>query len=51
MYNEEEIKRICEKYDIETEIMPGYPTFMGKEMDDKFSMEEIIKHPIIVEKD
>lgn len=46
LYNEEEVKSICEKYGIEMEVMSGYPTYMGKEMDEKFPIEEIMKHPI-----
>lgn len=46
LYNEEEVLRICKKYGIETEVMEGYPTYMGKEMNENFSIEEIMREPI-----
>lgn len=43
LYDEEEVKKICEKYGIETEVTEGYPICMGKEMDENFSFSEMMQ--------
>ena len=46
MCNEDEVKRICEKYGIETVEKEGYPIYMGKEMDENFSFSEMMRQPV-----
>lgn len=47
LYNEEEVLRICKKYGIKAVKKSGYPIYEGKEMDENFSVEEILREPII----
>lgn len=42
MYDEKLVSEICNKYGIETETTEGYPIYMGKEMDENFSISEIM---------
>ena len=46
MYNEDEVKRICEKYGIETVEKEGYPIYMGKEMDEHLSFSEMMHESV-----
>ena len=46
LYNEEEVSNICKKYGIETVKTEGYPIYMDKEMDENFSIAEIMREPI-----
>lgn len=45
-YNEEEMLRICEKYGIKTVEKERAPLYPGKEMNEDFSFNEIIKQSI-----
>ncbi len=45
-YNEEEMLRICEKYGIETVEKEGASLYLGKEMNEDFSFNEIMKQSI-----
>ena len=51
LYNEDEVKRICEKYGIETVEKEGYPIYMGEEMDENFSFSEMMRQPITFKDD
>lgn len=46
LYNEEEVLNICKKYGIETVETEGYPIYMDKELDENFSIAEIMHEPI-----
>ena len=46
LYNEKEMLEICKKYGIETVRKEGYPLFQGKEMDENFSIAEIMREPV-----
>lgn len=46
LYNEEEVLNICKKYGIETIETEGYPIYMDEEMDENFSIAEIMHEPI-----
>ena len=46
LYNEEEVLNICKKYGIETVETEGYPIYMYEEMDENFSIAEIMHEPI-----
>lgn len=46
LYNEKEVVEICNKYGIETVEKKGYPLYQGKEMDENFSIVDIIREPI-----
>ena len=46
LYDEEEVLRICKKYGIETVEKEGYPLYQGIEMDENFSIAEIMNEPI-----
>lgn len=46
LYNEEEVLNICKKYGIETIETEGYPIYMDKEMDENFSISEIMYEPM-----
>lgn len=47
LYDKEEMLRICEKYGIETVEKEGAPLYMGKEMDDNFSFEQMMREPCL----
>lgn len=44
--NEEEVLRICKKYGIETVEKEGYPIYRDKEMDENFSISDIMHEPV-----
>ena len=46
LYNEKEVVEICNKYGIETVENKEYPLYQGKEMDEKFSIVDIMHEPI-----
>ena len=46
LYNEEEVLNICKKYGIETIETEGYPIYMDEEMDENFSIADIMHEPI-----
>ena len=46
LYNEEEVLNICKKYGIETVETEGYPIYLDEEMDENFSISEIMHEPI-----
>lgn len=50
LYNEDEVKRICAKYGIETVEKEGYPVYMGEEMDENFSFAEMMRQSVDFEK-
>lgn len=50
LYNEDEVKRICAKYGIETVEKEGYPLYMEKEMDENFSFAEMMRQSVDFEK-
>lgn len=43
LFNEQEIIEICNKYGIEVVKKSGFPLYMGEEMDENFSVEEMMK--------
>lgn len=47
LFNEAEMLKICEKYGIEVVEKEGYPLDMDQEMDENFSVEMIMREPII----
>lgn len=47
LYNKEEMLRICEKYGIETIKKEGTPLYLGKEMNDDFSFEQMMREPCL----
>lgn len=47
LYNEEEVLRICKKYGIETVKRSGYPAYVDKEMDENFSVDEMLRQPVV----
>lgn len=51
MYDEKLVLEICNKYGIKTEITEGYSTYLGKEMDENFSISEIMREPIEIIED
>ena len=48
MYDEKQMLEICKKYGIETVKKEGYPLYMGKEMDENFSIAEIMREPMTI---
>lgn len=46
LYDEKEVIEICNKYVIETVEKKGYPIYQGKEMDENFSIVDIMHEPI-----
>ena len=48
LYDEEEILRICKKYGIKTVKKNGMPLYKGKEMDENFSIAEIMHEPVVI---
>lgn len=42
MFDEEEMLQICKKYNIEVVLKEGLPLYMGKEMDEDFSFENLM---------
>ena len=46
MYNEEEILRICKKYNIDVIKKEGLPLYNGEEMDENFSFENLMRESI-----
>lgn len=51
MYDKKEVIEICNKYGIETVETEGYPIYMGKEMDEKFSIAEIMRESTPITKE
>lgn len=51
LYDEEEVLRICKKYGIETEVTEGYPTYMGEEINESFSIADIMYEPVKLTRD
>lgn len=51
LYDEKEVVEICKKYGIETIETEGYPIYMNKEMDENFSIAEIMHEPIPIAED
>ena len=47
LYDEKEVVEICKKHGIETVEKKGYPLYQGKEMDENFSIAEIMREPIL----
>ena len=45
-YNEKEVIEICNKYGIETTEKKGCSLYQGKEMDENFSIADIMREPI-----
>lgn len=48
LFDEKQMLEICKKYGIETIEKEGYPLYQGKEMDENFSISEIMHEPIRV---
>lgn len=48
MFDEKQMLEICKKYGIETVEKKGYPLFQGKEMDENFSIAEIMREPVTI---
>lgn len=46
MYDEKEVVEICKKYGIEIVEKEGYPLYQGIEMDENFSIAEIMRELI-----
>lgn len=46
LYDEKEVVEICKKYGIETVEKEGYPLYKGKEMDENFSISEMMHEPV-----
>lgn len=46
LYNEKEVIEICNKYESETVEEKGYPLYQGKEMDENFSIADIMREPV-----
>lgn len=46
LYDEAEVLEICNKYGIETVEKKGYPLHQDKEMDENFSIADIMREPI-----
>lgn len=51
LYDEKEVVEICKKYGIETVEKEGYPLYQGKEMDENFSIADIMREPIPIAED
>lgn len=51
LYDEKQVIEICNKYGIETVKKKGYPLYQGKEMDENFSISEIMHEPIPITED
>ena len=50
-YDEKEVVEICKKYGIETVETEGYPIYIDKEMDENFSIADIMREPIPITED
>lgn len=48
LYDEEEMLRICRKYGIKTVKKKGMPLYKSKEMDENFSISEIMHEPVVI---
>lgn len=48
LYNEKEVMEVCKKYGIETVKKNSMPLYKGKEMDENFSIAEIIHEPVVI---
>lgn len=48
LYNEKEVMEVCKKYGIETVKKNGMPLYKGKEMDENFSIAEIMHEPVVI---
>lgn len=46
LYDEKEVVEICKKYGIEVVEKEGYPLYQSKEMDENFSIAEIMNESI-----
>lgn len=51
LYSKEEMLRICKKYGIETIKKEGTPLYLGKEMTDDFSFEQMMREPCLFEEE
>ena len=51
LYDNEEMLRICEKYGIETIEKEGAPLYLGKEMTEDFSFEQMMREPCVIKDD
>lgn len=51
LFDEKQVLEICKKYGIETVRKEGYPLYMGKEMDENFSIAEIMREPVTIMED
>lgn len=51
LYDIEEMLRICEKYGIETIEKEGAPLYLGKEMTEEFSFEQMMREPFVIRDD
>ena len=47
-YDEKEVVEICKKYDIETVEKEGYPLYQDKDMDENFSIADIMRESILI---
>lgn len=48
LFDEKQVIEICNKYGIETVEKKGYPLYQGKEMDESFSIAEIMREPVTI---
>ena len=48
LFDEKQVLEICNKYGIETVKKEGYPLYQGKEMDESFSIAEIMREPVTI---
>lgn len=48
LFDEKQVLEICKKYGIETVRKKGYPIYQGKEMDERFSIAEIMREPVTI---
>lgn len=48
LFDEKEVVEICKKYGIETVEKEGYPLYQDKEMNESFSIAEIMREPVTI---
>ena len=48
LFDEKQVVEIWKKYGIETVRKEGYPLYQEKEMDEKFSIAEIMREPVTI---
>ena len=48
LYDEKEVMEVCKKYGIETVKKNGMPLYKGKEMDENFSIAEIMHETVVI---